>query len=94
MGELAVPEESRQHGQRARGKSLVDERLLPVQGFDGRTTWQRVFASFCVDDLWIQFTDRAQPVGLAAVARVQWLAENELAAGGIVAEIEPIARPA
>ena len=51
MGQFAIPEELRQHCQRTGSKSLVDERLLPVQGFNRRTTWQRVLARFCVDDL-------------------------------------------
>jgi hypothetical protein len=88
--ELSVAEEPRQHGQRARRQSLVDERLLAVQRLDGRATGQRVFTSLGVDDLGIQFAHGAQPAGFPPVARVQWLAENELAAGGIVAEIEPI----
>ena len=94
MGQLAVPEELRQHGQRAGSKRLVDERLLPVEGFDRRTAWQGVLAGFCVDDLRVKFADRAQPIRLAAVARVQRLAEDILPAGGIVAEVEPIAGPA
>src|ERR1035437_5155290 len=40
--------------------------------------------------LGIQLAHGAQPTGFPPVARVQWLAENELAAGGVVAEIEPI----
>ena len=90
--ELSVAKEPCEHGQCARRQSLVDERLLAVQCLDGGTTGQRVFTSFSVDDLWIQLTDRAQSSGLPAIARVQWLAENELAAGGIVAEIEPVRR--
>ena len=60
------------------------------KSLDGGATGQRVFTSLGVDDLWIQFTHGAQPCGLPSVTRVQWLAENELAAGGVVAEIEPI----
>ena len=52
MGQFAVPKELRQHRQRTGSERLVDERLLPVQGFNRRTTRQRVFARFCVDDFW------------------------------------------
>ena len=88
--ELSIAKEPRQHRQRARCQSLVDKWLLTVQCLNGRTTGQRIFASLSVDDLWIQFTDSAQSCGLPAIARIQWLAENELAARGVVAEIEPI----
>jgi hypothetical protein len=46
MGQFAVPKELRQHGQRTRSQRLVDERLLPVQGFKRRTTRLRVLARF------------------------------------------------
>ena len=88
--ELSVAEEPRQHCQRARRQSLVDERFLAIQRLDGRATGQRVFASLGVDDLGIQFAHGPQPAGFPSVARIQWLAENELAAGGVVAEIKPI----
>jgi len=90
MRNLSVAEEPRQHRQRRRCQGLVDERFLAIQCLDSRATWQRVFTSFGVDDLWIQFTDCAQPRGLPAIARVQWLAENELTTGRVVAEIKPI----
>ena len=88
--ELSVAKEPRQHRQRTRRQSLVDEWFLAIQCLDGRTTRQWIFTRFCVDDLWIQFTDSAQSRSLPSIARIQWLAENELAAGGIVAKIEPI----
>src|SRR5580704_2848856 len=44
MGELSVPEELRQHRQRAGSDRLVDERLLPVEGFHCRTTRQWVLS--------------------------------------------------
>ncbi len=88
--ELSIAKESRQHGQSGRCQSLVDEGFLTIQRLDGRTTGQRIFTRFSVDDLGVEFTDRAQSCGLPAIARVQWLAENELAAGRVVAEIEPI----
>ena len=94
MGELPIAEELRQHGQRTGSKSLVDERLLPVESFDRRTAWQGVLAGFGVYDLGIKLADRAQSTCLAAVARVQRLTENVLPAGRIVAEVEPITRPA
>src|ERR1035437_1758758 len=88
--ELSVAEEPRQHGERCRRKSLIDERLLPVERLDSRTAWQRGFTSLGVDNLGIQLAHGPQPAGLSSIARVQWLAENELAAGGVIAEIEPI----
>src|SRR5271170_1737451 len=94
MGQLAVSKELRQHGQRARSKGLVDERLLPVQSLKSGTAGQRVFTGVVIDDFRVQFADRAQAVCLPAVARVQWLAKDILPAGCIVAKIEPIARPA
>ena len=45
VGELAVPKQLRDHGQRTRSQRLVDEGLLPVQGFNGRATRQRVSAT-------------------------------------------------
>src|ERR1035438_161699 len=90
MRELSVAKEPRQHGQGGRCEGLVYERLLPVERLNGGTTGQWVFTSFGVDDLWIEFAHGSQSGGLPAIARVQWLTENELAAGRIVAEIEPI----
>jgi hypothetical protein len=88
--ELSVAKEPRQHRQRTRRQSLVDEWFLAIQCLDGRTTRQWIFTRFCVDDLWIQFTDSAQSRSLPSIARIQWLAENKLATGRVVAEIEPI----
>ena len=51
ISQPAVPKQLRQHGQRTRSQRLVDERLLPIQGFNGRATRQRVFARLCVNDL-------------------------------------------
>src|SRR5580658_9211052 len=90
MGQLSIPEQLRQHGQSTRGQRLVDERFLPIQGFNRRTTRQRIFARFCVNDLRVEFADRSQPVCLPAIARVEWLAKNILSTGRIVAKIEPI----
>ena len=94
MGQLSVSKELGEHGQRARGKRLVDEWLLPVESLKSGTAGQRVFAGVGIDDFRVQFADRAQAVRLAPVARVDRLAEDILSATGIVAEIEPIARPA
>jgi len=66
------------------------KKRLAVKSLDGGTTWQRIFTGRGVDDLWIQLADGAQPGGLPAIARVQRLAQDELSAGGIVAEIEPV----
>jgi hypothetical protein len=90
MGQLSIPEQLRQHGQSTRGQRLVDERFLPIQGFNRRTTRQRIFARFCVNDLWVEFADRSQPVCLPAIARVEWLAKNILSTSRVVAKIEPI----
>src|SRR5580658_4876476 len=94
MGQLSMPEQLRQHGQSTRSQRLVDERLLPIQGFNRRTTRQGVLAGFCVDDLWVKFADRAQPTRLAPVTCVQRLTEDVLPAGGVVAKVEPIASSA
>ena len=51
MSQLAVAEELRQHGQRAGGERLINEGFLPVEGFDGRTTRQRIFACLHIRDL-------------------------------------------
>src|SRR5580704_15067245 len=90
MGQLSIPEQLRQHGQSTRGQRLVDEWFLPIKGFNRRTTRQRIFARFCVNDLRVEFTDRSQPVCLPAIACVEWLTKNILSTGRIVAKIEPI----
>jgi hypothetical protein len=61
MIQLSIPEEPRQHSQCARRQRLVDEGLLPIESFNCRATWQRVFAGRGIDDLGIQLTDGAQP---------------------------------
>ena len=90
MRESAVAEESCKHCKSAGGKRLVDERLLPVQRFDGGAAWQRIFTGLRIGDLRIKFTDGAQPVGLSPVTRIQRLTKDVLPARGVVAEIEPI----
>lgn len=80
MVQLSVAEEPRQHCECARGKGLVDERLLPIKCFDCRTTWQRIFAGRIIDDLRIQLADGAQPCGGAPIPRVQRLSEYVLPA--------------
>ena len=90
MRKHSIAEKARQHRKCTHCECLVDERFLTVQCLDSRTTGQRIFATFGVNDLWIQLADGAQPDGLPAIARVQRLAQDELAAGGIVAEIEPV----
>jgi hypothetical protein len=82
VGESSIPEQPRQHGERARRESLIDEWLLQFECFDGGAAWEWVFARIGIDNLGKQF----------AVPRVQWLAENELTAGVVVAKIEPAAR--
>ena len=67
MVQLSIAEEPRQHGQCARCQGLVDEGLLPIEGFDGRTARQGVFTGRRVNDLGIQLTDRAQPDGGASI---------------------------
>jgi hypothetical protein len=52
IGQPAVPKELRQHCQRTGSECLVDERFLPIQGFNGGTTRQRVLTRSCVNDLW------------------------------------------
>ena len=50
MGQPSVSKELGEHGQRARGKRLVDEWLLPVQSLKSGTAGQRVFARVGIDD--------------------------------------------
>jgi hypothetical protein len=90
MPKLAIPEESRQHGQGACRESLIDEWFLTFEGLDSRTTGQRVFAGGNFGNFWIELADCPQPFGLAAVSAVERLAQNKLPARCIVPEIEPV----
>ena len=90
MRDLSVAQEAREHRQRACGERLIDERLLAFESLDSRATRKRVFAGLSVGDLRIQLVHRAQPFCRTPVARVPRLAKHELAARGVVAEIEPI----
>jgi hypothetical protein len=92
MGERSVTEEARQHGKRAGCQHLIDERLLPFQRLDRRAAWQRIFSRRCVYNLRIEFTDRPQAFCLSAIAPVQRLTENKLAACRVVADIEPLSQ--
>ena len=89
--QLAVPEELSQHGERTQRECLVDEWLLPVECLDCGTTGQRIFSGVCIDDLRIQLAHRSQALSLPAIPAVQGLTENILTAGGVVAEIKPVA---
>jgi len=90
VGEFAVSKELRKHRESTSGERLVDEGFLAIEGFGRRAARKRIFTNSLVYNLRIQFADCAQPLGLSAVARIEWLAEDELPAGRIVAEIEPI----
>ena len=90
VGQLTVAKELGQHGKSARSESLIDERLLPVQGLNRRAARQRIFAGIRVGDLRVEFTDRSQPVRLPAIACIERLAKNILSAGRIIAQIKPI----
>ena len=90
MAKPAVPEKPRQHGQSARGESLIDKRLLTFERFDCRATGQRVFADGRIGDLRIEFADYPQPFGLAAIPAVERLARNILPTRRVVAEIKPV----
>ena len=47
MGQLSVPEKLRQHRQRTGSECLVDERLLPVEGFNCPNNSARGPLPFC-----------------------------------------------
>src|SRR5215472_1021884 len=96
MAKPAVPEKPRQHGQSARGESLIDIRLLSLERLDSGTTGQGFFASGRVGNFRIKLGDRPQSVRLAAIPAVERLAQNILATRRVVAKIEPVrdvARP-
>ncbi len=88
--QLSVAEEPREHRKGAHRKRLIDERLLTVQGFDGRATRQWVFRLVHIRDLGIEFADGAQALRLPTVPVVQGLSKDVLSARSVVAEIEPI----
>jgi hypothetical protein len=93
VSQLSVTEEPREHRKSAHRKRLIDEGLLAVQSFDGRTARQRIFRLFHIGDLGIELADGAQPLRLSMVSIVQRLPKYVLPARGVVAEIEPIGRP-
>ena len=91
IAELAITKQLAQHRQRVHCERLIDEGFLTVQCLDRRATWQRIFSGFGVHYLGKQFADRAQAFSLAPVSPVQWLAENILSTGSVVAKVQPIA---
>ena len=90
MAKPAVPEKPRQHGQSARGESLIDIRLLSLERLDSGTTGQGFFASGRVGNFRIKLGDRPQSVRLAAIPAVERLAQNILPTRRVVAEIKPV----
>ncbi len=82
MGQFAaVAKELRQHGQRTRSESLVDERFLPIQGFNRRATRQRIASPASASTISenSSLTVRSR-FALRRLRAFQRLAENKLAA--------------
>jgi hypothetical protein len=78
IADSAIPEESRQHGERARRERLIDEWFLPFEYLDRGTAGQWVFAGCGIGNLRIEFRYRSQPLRLAAVPAIEWLAQHKL----------------
>jgi hypothetical protein len=63
---------------------------LPFQRFPRRATRQIVSAGCRIDDLRVEFADGSEPLSFAPLGSIQRLAENILAAGDVIAEVEPV----
>jgi hypothetical protein len=87
----AIAKQSRQHCQGTRCEQFVDDGLLALEGFGGRTAGKRPLALRGIHDRRKQFSHGAKARPARAIDIVQGLAENELAVAGIVSEIQPIA---
>ena len=94
VAQPAIPKQLRQRGEGTGRECLIDERFLPVEGLNRRAARQGVFPDVGIDDLGIQLAHGSQSLSFAAIARIEWLTENVLAARRVIAQIEPIARVA
>ena len=91
MRELAVPEESRQHGESLICERLIDERLLPLKRFNGTARWKVVrVVEKRSDNLREQFRNGGKPARRFAIAVVFRLSEYKLPAIRGIAEVQPI----
>jgi hypothetical protein len=88
--QFAVPEQLRQHSNGTRRKCLIDEGFLPIEGLKRRAAGQGVFSDVGIDDLGIQFAHSSQSLSFAAIAGIEWLTQNVLAARRVIPEIKPI----
>lgn len=88
-----MSEESRHHGQSLIGERLIDEWLLALQGLYGAAGRKSVFrVELRIDDFWKQFGHcRQAQVGPGGFS-IRRLAQNKLAAIGIVADVEPLSK--
>ena len=89
VGDAAIAEHAGEHGQCGDRQRLIDKRFLGVDRRRGAAARQGVF--FLIQHLRKQLGHDAQPVFTPAVARVQGLTEDELAAGAVVAQVQVIA---
>ena len=72
------------------GKGRIDERFLPLQGLDRATAWFSIIVETRVRNLRIELRHCSEAQSSPSVPVVKWLAQDELAAVSIVAEIEPV----
>lgn len=68
--QTAMPKEPRKESQRVRAQGLIHERFLPLKGFHGAATRQRVLFEACVRDLGKEFRGRSQPSRAPRIAPV------------------------
>ena len=90
MRDSSVTNELRQHGESTGRQGLVDERLLSRKGLHGRAAGQLIFAGVCVDNFRIQLGNGAKSGRLATVLSIEWLTENILATGRVIADVKPV----
>ncbi len=88
--EGAMPKQTREQSQGVAGEGLVNEWLLLVEGSYGAATRGVIFSERSVHYLREEFGGGSEAGGAAGVAAVQWLAEDELAAGRAVSEVEVV----
>src|SRR5579859_6290102 len=86
-----MPEEPRKQRESLVSQGLIDKRLLALQGID-RAARRKIIGCGRVrsHDLPKQFRHYRQPMFEPSIATVLRLSKNELAAVGIVTDIEPI----
>jgi hypothetical protein len=88
--ESAVPKQSRQHRQSLIGQCLIDEGLLPFEGFCCAAAWQTISVQFALYDFGEKLCDGSQPEPVSPVPSIQGFTQNELPSVGIVAQVQPI----